>query len=519
MKVKEKVAFQYEPVLDKAFNIAVSTIDSCRGYGSFMPDSESYYEGIWVADTVFTLEAYRYFGNDTKEILKSIIKKLGDRPHKDGYIPAVFRGKEEIVGYGGRYDLAHNKKQNRDLEGPYLFIHANYMLWKYFDNDQFIRKYFGVMLKSLICLEKRRDPVSKLILSTYGPASCDTCVDDAVPETTAYPYFTSLYIKSYQEFSEMALATGKTTESKTYSAKAEELYKVMNGSLWNKELNRYEVKILKTPVTTDKTQPTYNISEDARFPVMCNMLCLYNEIPDSDTKIRSLIRSIEKSENGLRVWGQSISPDYPDNYFTRVKEYDELFNNGNYHCGDVWTWFSNKYAIPLFKLGYPDKAMDLLSRQADVAVRDGGFSEYYDDDAEGRRKGAFSYAGSASSYMYALVEGLFGLKADYPNRKIFIHPSLKKTGRIRCLLGKHELDLLIKIDESKKIINLEINTTYSGNADFRVMIPGDSVKEGTSVFKEEKGILVAYIEKTGESTYVVFNDKLKSKSSIYRVSY
>ena len=246
----KKAEFDYDPFLDKAFKIAISTINRCKGYGGFRPDSGSHYTGIWLADTVFTLESYLYLGADAEELFKNIIDKFGSRQDSDGYMPMVFWGKEGIIDYGGRYDLANDRKQNRDLEGPYLFIHANYLLWKYFNIDSYIKKYFAVMERSLTCLEKRRDPESNLILSTYGPASCDICVDNAIPQTTAYPYFTSLYIRSYQEFGEMASALGRARESGIYFKKAEDLRKKMNTTLWNKKRNRYEVKVLKTPVTT-----------------------------------------------------------------------------------------------------------------------------------------------------------------------------------------------------------------------------------------------------------------------------
>ncbi len=39
-------------------------------------------------------------------------------------------GDEGRVEYGGRLDLAQNRKENRDMESPYMFVHVNYMYWQ-----------------------------------------------------------------------------------------------------------------------------------------------------------------------------------------------------------------------------------------------------------------------------------------------------------------------------------------------------------------------------------------------------
>ena len=511
MAMKKQVEMYYAAVFDQAFQTAISTINNCKGYGAFAPGGG--YKGIWLADSIFTLEAYRYFGFDAVEILKNIIVLFGDRQDENGDFPTVFWGDEKTIDYGGRYDMLNDRKQHRDMETPYLFIHANYLLWKNYNDGSLFRKYHTAMKKSLRSLERRKDSKTQLILSTYGPAFADICVDDAVPQTTVYPYFTSTYVSAYKELYEMAASISNTAGLKRYSARAESLRKAMNKYLWSDERGRYEVKIMKTPVTTDETMAAFHISEDTRFPVICNMMSLYHEIPDDERKVDRLIRCIEDCETGLKVWGRSIFPAYPDNYFT--KQAPHLFNNGNYFCGDVWTWFSNKYALPLFKLGYPGKALDLLKRQADVAVRDNGFSEFYEDDAEGKRKGNFPYAGTASSFIYALVEGLFGLRADYPGGRIFIHPSLRKSGRIRCRLGEHDAELSVVINKSKRMIRLEFKSTYAGKADFRVLIPREFKNYCVKLLRDGIETMPVQSVKTGESFYMAFEDELKPGLNAY----
>ena len=47
---------QYENVFDRAFQIAISTINDCKGYGGFVPNSGSHYVGIWLRDPMLPVD-------------------------------------------------------------------------------------------------------------------------------------------------------------------------------------------------------------------------------------------------------------------------------------------------------------------------------------------------------------------------------------------------------------------------------------------------------------------------------
>jgi hypothetical protein len=241
------------------------------------------------------------------------------------------------------------------------------------------------------------------------------------------------------------------------------------------------------------------IKEDRCFPVVDNMIALYHHIPDSPQRTVRLVRLIEESERGLRLWGRMATPVYPDGFFTKEK----LFDGGSYHNGDVWTWFSNKYAIALIRMGWPTKAVDLLKRQAEVAVRDGGFSEFYEDDAQGAKKGAFHFAGAASSYLQAVVEGLFGLRMDAPAGKVQIQPALLRSGEIRCRLGRHAFRVTIQVDETARCVKLTVATPFRGKADLRIPLPV-GVRQ-CRVLREGQTETPGGIERKAEAAYAVFS--------------
>jgi hypothetical protein len=205
------------------------------------------------------------------------------------------------------------------------------------------------------------------------------------------------------------------------------------------------------------------------------------------------------------------TPVYPDGFFTQEK----LFDGGNYHNGDVWTWFSNKYAIALIRLGWPSQAADLLRRQAAVAVRDGGFSEFYEDDAQGARKGAFHFAGAASSYLQAVVEGLFGLRIDAPAGKIQVQPALLRSGEIRCRLGRYAIQLAIDADEAARRTTLTVATSFRGPAELRIPLPGNV--RACRVLRDGNADASARTETTGETAHAVWSADVAAEQCAWEV--
>jgi hypothetical protein len=506
---ESELRVRVDPVIDRAVDIAVADIRSCKTATGFQPDSSRHYDGVWLADSVSTLAGYRYFGADCEQRLRALVSRFSVAQDADGTIPMVFWGKEGTVDFGGRYDLAENRKQARDMENAYLFVHANYLLWKDFGDEASVRQHFQAIRKAVDALDRRTDAATGLILATYGPPNSDVSVDHAIPQTTAHVYFNVLYAQAYRELAEMAGAMGYASDAENYRAKAIGLVLAINRFLWHEDRGRFEAKILRSPVTTDKTRPAYRITEDRCFPVVDNMIALHHNIPATPRQSERLVRQIEGSERGLRVWGRMAAPVYPDGFFTEAK----LFDGGNYHNGDVWTWFSNKYAIALVRMGWPSKATELLKRQAAVAMRDGGFSEFYEDDASGARKGAFHYAGSASSYLQAVVEGLCGLQMDAPAGKVLIHPSFLHSGEFRSRLGRYVFQVAIRVNETACSAKISIATSFRGKAEMRIRLPSET--RHCRVLRRAKAEVPAEIGHAGEVTCAILSDDLCGNESAW----
>jgi hypothetical protein len=325
------------------------------------------------------------------------------------------------------------------------------------------------MRRGLEPIDRRRDSDTGLTLATYGPPNSDVACDFAVPETTAHPYFNALYVEAYREYAEIAEALGDGEEARRYRAKGDALQGAINRSQWVPARSRYETRIVRSPVSTDTELAASRITEDTRFPVVDNMLLLYYGVVDSPERTQVLVNGIEASQQHLALAGQMVTPPYPDRFMSRAAS---LFDGGNYHNGDVWTWFSNRYAIALYRLGYPEEAFRHLEAQARAAVRDGGFCEYYEDDGVGRPKGAFHYAPTAATFQLAVIEGLFGIRYDAPAGTLQLHPSVRKSGRIRLRVGGRPLEYKQHFSDGDDAISIEIDAPCEVTGDFRVLLPG-----------------------------------------------
>ncbi len=481
---------KYDPEIEAAIQISKADISRQRGptAGADVFTSGGHYDGIWLTDCAFLLEAYRYWGLGYRDLLYSetpgrqgLVPRFAGAQDTDGQIPmAILRiegmhGGTYYVEYGGRLDIAQNRKENRDLESPYMFVHVNYMYWRDTADLTYARRYRNALRRGLEPIDRRRDAATGLILGTYGIPNSDVCVDYAVPQTTAEPYFNGLYVRAYLEYADLAEALGDAAEAKLYRNKATALRQAINRYVWIPARNRYETRILRTPVSTDPKLPASAIKEDTRFPVVDNMLLIYYGIPDSQEKIDALINQIDESEKGLAVVGRMVTPRYPDGFITRASK---VFDGGNYHNGDVWTWFSNQYAIALYRLGLPASADHVLRSQARVAIRDKGFSEYYEDDEKGAAKGAFTYGTTASTFQLAVVEGLFGLELDAPRGVLRVRPSLSRSGSLRVRLGGGPAALSLDVHPERKEMQICLDADFRGQGEFRVLVPEGFSKGG-----------------------------------------
>ncbi len=523
----------YDPEIEQALQISKSDIlaNRVRAAGAMGFGPGGRYDGIWMLDSTSVLEAYRYWGSEYRDFMYSdtpgqlgLVPRFAAAQDTDGQIPGAIvrlKGMHEgnyYVEYGGRFDLAQNRKEHRDLESAYTFVHVNYMYWRETADLTYARRYRDVLRRSLNPIDRRRDAATGLILGTYGFPNCDVSADYAVPQTAAEPYLNATYVRAYAEYADLAEALGDSAEARLYRDKADALRQAINRCLWVPARNRYEMRILHTPVSTDSTLPAAAIKEDTRFPLLNNILLIYYGIPDSREKVDALTRQIDESEKGLAVVGRMVVPPYPDDFLTR---HFNLFNGGRYCNGDVWTWYSNRYAIALYRLGLPASADHVLRSQARVAMRDQGFSEYYAHDEKGAAKGAFHYAGTAATYQLAVVEGLFGLELDAPRHSLSVHPSLSRSGKLRVRLGGEPTEVSLDILPDRNEMSLQVETGLTVRGDFRVLVP-EVFNPGLNwmVTLQSAGKSVAIpssLTSLGNGTYVRFEADLAPGGQQFRL--
>jgi len=329
-----------------------------------------------------------------------------------------------------------------------------------------------------------------LYRSAYGLA--DVAVAHAVPRSCALLRENAAFYRMLEEFSQIAEALGKVRDAGRYKVLGERIRQGINAHLWDERRGYYRIKIFRNP-TTDKNSPLYGITEDDRFLVNGNMVMLYCGVPDSEGKTRRLIEEIERIEGDLEVYGREVVPPYPKGWM------GELFEKGHYFINSM---YANWYAVALFRLGYPDEGLKVLTEQAEVVCGDGAFYECYGEGSVPR--GAHPHSFSAASFIGGLVGGLFGLDADYPGRVVYIRRSLRRSWRIVCRLGMHKFELTVDAGASAR---LTVDTAYSGRAEFRVLIPDRAtscrvVKDGTSE-------VPCHIRTLGKATYALFACDLK----------
>lgn len=475
---------KFNPLFEKVNEIANTDTKACVkgnrcGCLGAVPGGDHYMNGAWLADAVWVFNdslIYFYDQQETERYLFSeypdalgVIPYFAQLQEKDGEhagnIP-VARYNDGVhsynIDFGGMFDLSYEPRVNHRDETPAgaFFIHGMYRHWKFFNNISYFTKYFDVSLKFMEYKNRFVDESTGLFKSTYGLG--DVCIDRAVRESTALIRVNGECYRMFKSFSEMAEASGKVEAAEKYKAVAEKMRQGINEYLWNKERKRYEIKLFCSP-TENEESPAYGITEDDRFFVEGNMAYIFRGIPDSEEKSKSLIGEIDRVSTQFDVDGLGVYPAYPNGW------HNKIFDDDNYWNGDIWPAFASWYSIGLFRLGYAERALDVLNKQAKLVERDGGFYEYYEADETLKGKGCNHYGFTTAPFQRALVEGLFGVDADYTNGKVFIHPSLKTSGSIIAQIGLHKFEVDININEAGNV-KLSVNSTYSGTVDFRVLI-------------------------------------------------
>lgn len=526
----------YEKSFDEAAALSLRGIRNCMGrnrlgFRGAIVAEKGYDDGVWLYDSLRTFNdaiLYCVGSEEAKDYLYAecpgslgVIPFFARLQETEGlyagnipvakYVPWTayppgFHRRHDI-DYGGTFDHSYNPRKNHrdEVAANSIFVRSMHRYWKLFNDVSYAAKYYDVMAEYVEFRARDIDEETGLFRSTFGLA--DVAAYTAIPKSCALVYNNAECAQLFQEFSEIAFALQKEEAGETYQALARKMKDGINAHLWDETLKYYRVKIFSR-IVSDEKHPFYGIADDNRFFVGDNITVLYHCIPDSRKKAQSLIAAIEKADGKLKLYGSSVTPPYPHGCFPQIMD------NHNYWNGDIWPVRGTPYATALFRMGYPDRAREVLAKQVAVFKRDDGFYEYYEGDAEGKGKGAFNNCFSSSPYIAALVEGLFGLDPDYPNGIVHIHPSLRHSGSMRCQLGAHSFELGVTIDGVSGDVELSVDTTYSGAVDFRILLPDHTLR--CHVHKDSERI-PSHIERTGEAVYAVFASELDSGTTRFVV--
>ena len=534
-----ELSIQVESSLDSAARIALRDLDQAKtvkcGCLTVQPQAiGGAYDGVWLTDSGECYEALRYWADNDyvrdylykdQEGEKGLIAFFSRYQENGGAYagnlaeaiygdPQHHWDKDRTIDYGGAFDLAYKPRKNhRDL-GNSVYIFCNHWYWQDFADTRFIVQYYEVMKKFLQYHLSRQDKETGLIKSSYMIDHCDVCIDHASPNSCAIFTVNALLCIAMQQFSEMAVAIGKSDDASVYCKKAADLRHAINTQLWNQDHRRYEIKIFSN-VTTDTTSPAFGISQEHYFFPASHGRFLDDWgntgwlIPESSERASQIIQSIEEAQKGIRIYSPMVFPAYPDGW------HNKILNGGRYCNGDCWTQFGSRYLGALFHWGYPKIALHGLRNLAAVAIRDNCFYEYYENSAEGEGKGVSKNNWASARYLHALVKGLFGLQADYPNHILYIHPSLSQSARIKCRLGKHGVEMDMQVDRPRNLLQLCVKTSYSGPADFRLLI--DDAASGCKIVKNNRNTLSGKMVEIGRAYYLTFMDNLKAGMNSYEV--
>jgi hypothetical protein len=535
----QELVLQYDSDLDSAAHIAFRDLNLAKtvkcGCLTVQPQAiGGSYDGVWLTDSGEAYEAIRYWADNayvkdylysTDENRKGLIDFFAQYQERDGenagnLSEAIYGDakhhwdKDRTIDFGGAFDLSVKPRRNfRDL-GNSVYLFCNYWYWKDFDEVDFIGKYYDVMKKFLDYHLTRKDAPTGLITSTYMIDHCDVCIDQAVAGSCAVFTVNALLCTAMEQFSQMADAVGKKQDSKRYHQLADALKRAINRTMWNDKNNRYEIKILR-PVTENSASPAFAITEDHYFFPASHGRFLDDWgnfgwiIPENRERTARIINSIEEAQQGIKIYAPMVFPAYPDGW------HNKILNGGKYCNGDCWPQFGLRYLAALFRQGYPDIAMHGLNNMAAVVQRDNCFYEYYENDGEGKGKGVGKNNWANARYLHALVKGLFGLQADYPNHKVYIHPSLEHSGKIKCRLGMHGFEVRYS-DQGAESKTLQVLTTYKGPVDFRLLLPAST--QTCLVSRDGKKAIHCRIVTLGQNRYVVFKDSVHSGCNNYTLN-
>jgi hypothetical protein len=296
----------------------------------------------------------------------------------------------------------------------------------------------------------KRDPATGLITATGEETLSGAIMSmkaEQTPQTDAPMDLNVAVALGCYYASKLAAPLGKVKEAREFSLRFKDLAHSINTYLWNEKEGVYY---------------NYNVREKKQSPrLICTTFDPLRLQIAPPPRVKRLLPKL--LDPALFNWGSlpvtTIAKTEPD-YVEEKGPY-----NGRQWYGDVWAMRNLAIVAGLEDVGCHDLAAELA--WSTIQGFNANYAEYL-VPSTGRGDGVKRYAWSASLYIQAIVEHLFGLDYDRMRGRLRIFPRVP-----RQLMGKEiSLNRLIIPHDDHLRLGLRVRQTAAGKAEIAVEING-----------------------------------------------
>ncbi len=318
------------------------------------------------------------------------------------------------------------------------------------------REIYGVMKRYLDwwLSPVKRDRATGLITATgeetFGGAVMSLTAEQK-PQTETAVDLNGAVAVGCARCATLASALGKSTESENFQNIFRDLSDAINSHLWSEK---------------DGVYYNYNVREGKRIP---RLICtIFDPLRLQIAPVSRVKRLLPKLvDPALFNWGRlpvtSIAKTEPD-YVEQAGRY-----NGRQWYGDVWTMRNLEIVAGLRDSGCHGVAAELA--WSTIKAFNANYTEYL-IPSTGEGDGVRRYAWSASLYIQAIIEYLFGVDFDRLKGRLRIFPNIPKE-----LFGQEIwLHEVILPHENSSRLSVKVNQSAPGKAEVEVLVSGSIPK-------------------------------------------
>jgi len=211
----------------------------------------------------------------------------------------------------------------------------------------------------------------------------------------------SLWARALESSSELAELLGKIKESREWLDKAGKVKEKISQMYWNKNEGYFYDTIRPDGKPDSKIRPNAMVA------------LMYGHV--SNQQAQQALTRIESGDM-TTDWGVRTLSSKDPNYNPEV-----------YHSGTVWPLVTGWTTLAEYTYNRPGKGFMYLKSMARRILEEGGmYAEAYKGDDPIPHISCILQAWSMSMFLWATIEGLFGIKANALKKEVNIHPQFPK---------------------------------------------------------------------------------------------